>query len=1115
MIFSTEALNLPSKEVFLEDKGKAVSYPGDMHEDDIKFHIDINEYGKSPLQALQDTLVNAKPIISDEEWIQMGETAKERIKAVPELIAGAASYVAHDVKKLATGEIFKAEYTAEDAEAAKRVIDPAMKITHGLLETFVLRLYEPPRALIGGIVEGKPGEEIATDVIRAAVMPSSVPKITGPERVPLTGWELEGGVERLLPRALTMAVEDVLLYGNIVQQVPKMIQNYEINATKNLMRKATADIHKTVMQNTGLGEKEAWDLMNKPEHISYIYYKAQQALKGGQKLYSGLPVPKEPGEAVKAAGEGLIQAAKKPQVLAGAATEATKATKIPPPEKPTAVSPGPEEPPKPPYKERGFISSIKEELPQLKVAGQYISRSTDALASEARDLIKNNLDEAEKMAAVGTDDKSIAVVAELLKHYTDEAAKATDKLIKDALYEKAADLGNNAAVRLTELGRSVQAASILSRMSPEGQIRAAARSIKKYNEEIERSGGGLFGMTKKIPELNKDQVSEIARRFEEIAKLPDGEEKAMKWQALQNYMQDLVPTPMMQRIVTLWKAGLLTGIKTHGLNTFSNLFHSGMEIAKDVPATAIDSVASLFTGKRTVAVTLRGIPGGAKEGFDRGWKFLKTGYDQRNALDRYDYKRVSFGKSKFGKALQAYEETIFRLLGAEDQVFYYGAKARSIAEQALVKASNKKMRGKAKTDYVNNLIENPTDDMLAYAVADAETAVFQNKTALGEAGSKITRAVPVLQFIAPFVKTPSAVAMQIINYSPVGAVKTAFKNIGKGKFDQRDFSKGMGRAVVGTAIMWMGYELWKKGNIALDRPTSEREQKVWELENRKPNSIKVGDKYRSVQVLGPAGNLILMGGHFAKAFEESGSPTEAISVAMAGSAKSFTEQTFLTGVERVSSAIKDPKRYAESWATGLISSAIPTISADLAKATDKTERRVEDIPGALAARVPGLRGYLQPQIDILGQERIIKENFFEIMADPTRPLTEVNNPIVQEIGRLDESGYPISTTQLGDKEGYDVLTPEQNTELWQQAGSIALDKITSFMSSNAYDNMEDEERAKEINKIFNKAKLVARTEKVIEITAGLDGQEMMSKLSEAKKDGLLNKEVLDLYKKMR
>ncbi|MDP3142394.1 MAG: hypothetical protein Q8N14_00385, partial [Candidatus Omnitrophota bacterium] len=235
-------------------------------------------------------------------------------------------------------------------------------------------------------------------------------------------------------------------------------------------------------------------------------------------------------------------------------------------------------------KERGFITSVKAELPELKVAGQYVPRDTDRLAIKARNLVKTDLLAAEQMARVGTDDKAVATGAELLKHYSDEAIRATDEAVKDALYTKAAGLANDMAHKLTEQGRSVQAASILGRLTPEGQLKFAAREIQKYNEEIDAARGGFLGLRNKIPEITAEQSKQIVGEMKAIQEMADGTEKAMRFQKLQNTITDMVPTPLFKKMVMVWKAGLLTGLKTTGVNILSNVSHFGTEVAKDIPA---------------------------------------------------------------------------------------------------------------------------------------------------------------------------------------------------------------------------------------------------------------------------------------------------------------------------------------------------------------------------------------------------------------------------------------------------------------------------------------------------------------------------------------------------
>lgn len=773
------------------------------------------------------------------------------------------------------------------------------------------------------------------------------------------------------------------------------------------------------------------------------------------------------------------------------------------------------------WAERGFIKSVKEELPDLatkplgeevRISGQYVPRSTDRLAIRAKNLIQTDIKTAEKIAQTGTDDNSVAIGVELLKHYSDEALKSSSEAVRDALYSKAADLANDMARRLTEQGRSIQATSILGRLTPEGQLKFAAREIQKYNEEISKTRGGIFGLQKKIPELTKEQSKEIITEMKEIQKMAEGTEKAARFQKLQNYITDLVPTPLFRKMIAVWKAGLLTGIKTSGLNIFANVSHVATETIKDIPAEMVDKIVSLFTKKRTVSFGIKGLLTGAKEGLSRGQKYLITGFDERNIGTKLDYYRINFGKGKLARALQKYTDTIFRIMGTEDQPFYYAAKLRSLYEQAKVGAINKGLKGSEAQKFIDNLIQNPTEEMVKYASYDAETVVFQNKTALGSAARSIQKiGGGVGEFIVPFGRTPSAVAMQIFNYSPVGIAKTIFENTGKGRFDQRLFSQGLGRGLTGTAALALGSLLFKKGIMTLSRPSGEKEQKLWELEGKTANAIKIGNKWRTVQALGPVGNVLLIGGYFQQEFSKSGSPTEAITNVLAGASKSFTQQTFLTGVSNFIDAISDPARSAEYVAGSTLASSIPTIISDIGRATDEKERRANSILDKFQARIPGIREKLEPVITVLGEEKARIGNPLEVMIDPTRPSPEKTNQVTQELRRLWDIGIKVSPTLLGDKNGYPGLTSKQNTELWKNAGEITYEKLSNLIKNETYQKMPDDKKGKIIEDFVDKSKTIARVSIVMELTKDLQGEDLKKKLSELKKSGLMTREIFDKY----
>ncbi|MCJ7828769.1 MAG: hypothetical protein MUP81_03390 [Dehalococcoidia bacterium] len=759
--------------------------------------------------------------------------------------------------------------------------------------------------------------------------------------------------------------------------------------------------------------------------------------------------------------------------------------------------------------ERKFITSVKEQFPEMetRIAGQYIPRSTDNLSIQAKNLIRDNVNVAENYARTKADDKAIAITCELIKHYNEQANLTTDAATKNTLYDKAADIANTNARQLTELGRSVQAASILGRLTPEGQLRFAQKIINDYNERLTKRPAGVLRLQKRVPNLTTEQSREILTRAKTIQSMPDGAAKAQSWWELQNYISDLVPVPLYRSIVNTWKAGLLTGIKTHGLNTFANTFHGATEIIKDIPAVAVDRVSSLFTGERKLAFTGRGLLGGTGEGFRKGWRYLTTGYDERNVAVKYDYRRGSFGTSRFARWVQAYDETVFELMGAEDQPFYYGAKARSLYSQAAAQAKNRGLVGTEKSTLINNLVQNPTDEMIKYATVDAEVAVFQNKTILGDV-AKAFQKIPGGEFVVPFGRTPSAVAMQIVNYSPIGIPKTIIQNIGKGRFDQRLFSQGIGRGLTGTAVLAIGTALWKAGLITLDRPKSEKERELWTLEGRQANSIKIGNKWRTVQTFGPAGNLLVIGGHFQNALETSGSPTEAITMTLAGAGKSFSEQTFVRGVNQAAEALQDPARSFESFFSQFAGSTVPTIVADTARAMDSMDRRTIGPVQKVQGRIPVLRESLEPRVDVFGQDLPrYGGNVLEVMADPTRPVKIKQDVVVDELRRLWDVKIKVSPTLLGDKAGYEGLTPEQNTKLLHRAGQLTYHGLFSLINNPAYKKADDELKGKIIEKFVDESKNIARAEAVIDATNSLTD---LNKLKEARKNGLLTVEVGDI-----
>jgi hypothetical protein len=795
-------------------------------------------------------------------------------------------------------------------------------------------------------------------------------------------------------------------------------------------------------------------------------------------------------------------------------------------------------------------------------------RDTDTLAIKARNLIKDNPEETARiLRSTRTDEQAVAVASEYIKKLADDAERAPiGSPLRDAANNQIAEITDKLARSLTEQGRAVQAASILTRNTPEGMLKFLQGELNKYNASTGTIKGQLQGKFKQAPDLTPVEKTQILERWRVIQKMPDGTPKAMEIQKFFDDFNRRIPTSTLKKVATVWRAGLLTGLKTTGLNVASNASHLATEILKDAPATLVDKLTALATGKRTKAFTVRGVMDGLKEGKVKGKRYFSTGFDERNIGEKLDYNKVNFKH----KIFETYTETVFRVMGATDQPFYYASYARSMFDQALAQGMNKGLKGKELVSYAEDLVKNPTDEMVQYGVVDATTTVFQQDSRLADVVAKLQKAHPGMEFLIPFARTPSNVAMQIINYSALGFLKPVSRILGavvgkrgakkalkelRGKdvkkltetdmrkmarlekevFDQRLFSQEAGRAIVGTSFMALGYKLMEEGNVSLGFPKGdEKMQELNKAEGKRQNSILIKfpwekeAKWRSPMVLGPVGISILMGAHFQDAVRTSGSPSEAYMKTAAGTWRSFLEQTFLTSVNAGVQAMSEPDRYLSSYIANLSGSAVPTIVSDVARATDPYERITSTkdfsstVTQRVASRVPGARQTLPKGVDVFGRTIESIGNPLEILMDPSRPSPSMPTPVTTEIRRImkiaEENPNEDEASDLraamvtrpgtaGNKNGYESLSQDVNRQLWKYNGTQLNNALTTIFADERYKSATDLEKAKIIKKVAQASLIKSRAFFVANDIKGLSGDELKQRLIEHKDAGMLTEDV--------
>ena len=305
--------------------------------------------------------------------------------------------------------------------------------------------------------------------------------------------------------------------------------------------------------------------------------------------------------------------------------------------------------------------------------------------------------------------------------------------------------------------------------------------------------------------------------------------------------------------------------------------------------------------------------------------------------------------------------------------------------------------------------------------------------------------------------------------------------------------------------------MFEAGLLSLDWPTDDKERRQWELEGKQANSIRWPDgKSRTIQTLGPIGMVLLYGGHFVKAWHErqpDESDVDLASKALKGSLKSFTEQTFVRGMSLFSQWISGE---SDAFIKSYPASFVPNIVGKVARATDEQERKAVTVFDRILAKIPGARQTLEPRVDVLGREQKPKANPLEIMIDPTRPSKEQDTPVIKELRRLMDAGYPVTPSLLGGKKGYSTLTPEDNTNLLKTAGQLIDVVLQERIKQEDYINEPDVFKADEIKRLTRFAHDRIKTKVAIEKLMTLPKDQWAKTLVAMQEDGLISiKQLMD------
>jgi hypothetical protein len=729
----------------------------------------------------------------------------------------------------------------------------------------------------------------------------------------------------------------------------------------------------------------------------------------------------------------------------------------------------------PKVKVRGFTESVQEtpkitKGTKVKVAGEYTTKPNDVLMGEAKALLSEGVDLKNINRIENIDQKIAATIQEAIN--LDAAGK----------HNEAAALFNNLSELGTQVGRGAQAFSLLNKMSPEAISLSVSGKIKKYN----------LTHNKKLPKLTGPQQKQLSTQVKEALKFPVGsKERGIALGKVNETINSFIPSTFADKFITVWKAGLLSSLRTHERNIVGNTLMQTSEQASLYPAAGADYLMSLATGKRSLVASQKGTVKGAIEGGQTAADVIKYGFDPMGTdIGKYEIRKVNWGNNPLEQTLKKATDVVFNTLEAEDKVFWKSSYNRSLYNQAATQALNEGKRGNAK--YIQKLFDNATEQMKQTAFNDANYATFKDKNmlsgAIGQYKSWVNRQTGpaaeagkiVSEMLMPFTGVPTSIVGKTVAYSPIGLVKGSvdFGRVVAGSEVpglQRQAAQEIGRGVIGSGIFGLGAYLMSKG-LMTGQAKDQKERDQWALEGKQENSIFVNGKWRSINSVGPQ-TLVLLAG--AKANETANDPEQNLGTYGFSTLNDQLNQTFLSGVQQPLAALNEPYK-AKSYLGGQVASLVPNIVKDTSKAFDPLKREVDtstigsSIMGRVQQSIPGLRNKMIPQRDVLGNEIAQTPTGIGAYFDLFNSTTPISNNVVSELSRLNEAGYNKTPTKLDKNQtiGGEKMTLNQaQLDRLEIVSGLATDKaLNDLFNTTAYQSLNDAEKQDAIGDTITKVR---------------------------------------------
>ena len=598
------------------------------------------------------------------------------------------------------------------------------------------------------------------------------------------------------------------------------------------------------------------------------------------------------------------------------------------------------------------------------------------------------------------------------------------------------------------------------------------------------------------------EVKEITTRAKKLETLfnqdtNDGLPPVEYWverKGMENYLNSLVPSSSLKVATSIAGRGaMLFSIKSPITNIISNTVQGAVQAFE----------------RRIASNTYKGLNG------DFALEYVKKVNDiyQKSGYDISRMESFSQGQRRLGEeiissqgpgAVRAigrwYEDIVFKqLMGAPDAA----SSSIAFADSANL-ASTKIAKGdKAKAleifkDAIQIKPKTLNGEIVrSQAIADAQYSTYTNKggfsdlaMAIRSALNKATGDIRLGDQLMPFVKTPANVVQAGIDSAGVGAFRGFFKlpeairqaKDGNGK-PMRDTVRLFIRSGLGFTLSTVLAYMVNPDDFVGDYDSlSQKERNLTQLKNAPYNSVKIRDKYISLDYFGPLASAFV-GILYARKYGDT-LPEKIYQYGRGATGQALRLpglREFTDIVSNINRAVQkgdlgDVGKGLTDEAVGYIRArTVPAIVNDFAKGIDPYERQTgQSQLSKTQASIPGLRQQLPEKISQVTGEPIKSEGLISTLLFGSRVKTAQSNELTKEIQRLYKTDTGPTITDIARsskrvKELKNQIPDEEFQDALKFYGKRYGLYTNMRMKTVSYKKANDDEKKRMLDKIRNES----------------------------------------------